>query len=102
MLDEFLYLEVTPLPCQRDFPCQLVEAHLAYLADEVLAVAYQMVGLEAVAIPAFGMGVIFVPSGGHVAATVVMPAVGLLEGLYLAATDAAEEAAGHRVPQPDV
>ena len=102
MLDEFLYLEVTPLPCQREFPCQLVEAHLAYLADEVLAVAYQMISLEAVAIPTFGVGVIFVPSGGHGAATVVVSAIGLLEGLYLPAADATEASAGHRLPQPDV
>lgn len=101
MLDEFLKLEVRPPPRLRGLPRQLVEAHPAYLADEVLAVAYHVVGPEAVARAALGVGVVLVPARRHVAAAVVVPAVGLGEGLRLAAADAPEVSAG-TVPEPDV
>ena len=78
------------------------ETLLAYLPDEILTVADEVVGRETVAITALGMTVVLVETGAHVGARVEMTAVGLLYRLDLAARDTSEHSAWHRVPQTDI
>ena len=102
VLDEFLQLEVAVLAGLVVLPLQHVEALLSYLLNEVAAVAVEVIGQEAVAVAAFGVAVVLAVTGGHVGATEVVAAVGLLQGLNLSAADAAEGAAWHRVTQTDI
>ena len=102
MLDEFLQLEVAVAVGLVVLPLQHIKTLLAYLLDEVAAVAGEVIGQEAVAVAAFGVAVVLAVTGGHVGATEVVAAVGLLQGLNLSAADAAEGAAWHRVTQTDI
>ena len=72
---------------------------LANLLDKVLTIADDVVCAEAVAIATFRVAVIFIKSGAHVYSRMEVAAVGLVDGLNLAAGDTSEHSAGHRVSQ---
>ena len=102
MFGQLLELEVRPFPRLMGFHLQQQETLAAYLPDEVLTVADNMIGRETVAIPALRMAVVLVKAGAHVCARMEMTAVGLLYRLDLPAGDTPERTAGHRVPQTDI
>ena len=97
VLDELAKLEVAVVVGLVVLILQEVVFLLPYLLYEVASVSIEVVCLEAVAATALGMAVALAISGGHVCATEVVTAVGLLDGFDLSTADAAEDSSRHGV-----
>lgn len=99
---QFLVFEVAHVRGGSGAKLQQVEFALPDFCHKVCAVAFEVIGAETVAVSALGVAVLFVEPCGEVCPTEIMPAIGLVEWLYLAARYAAEGSARHTVAQPDV
>lgn len=99
---QFLVFEVAHVRGGSGAKLQQVEFALPDFCHKVCAVAFEVIGAETVALSALGVAVLFVEPCGEMYSTEIMPAVGLVEWLYLAARYAAEGSARHTVAQPDV
>ena len=102
IIDLFLQLEVQPVLLRVSHHFESVYPVETNLLDEVPAVADEVVSRGPVAGTTFHVAVVRFPSCRHVGARMVVPAVTLLEPLYLSAADAAEAAVGHGIPQTNV
>ena len=102
MAYHFLKLAVKVMASGVSLYVEQIKLLPTYLAYEIALVAYEVVGGEPVAKPAFGVGVVLAEPRGHVAARVEMSAVNVLEFLNLSARYAADVASGHGVSETDV